>query len=91
MGPVIHEKQRTRILAMIQEASNNSREVFGGNVTTGLSKLDGYDLSNGSFISPAIISGVEVEDAIWQEEVFGPVLVVKRFKVRLPGAVLLSP
>lgn len=48
---------------------------------TGISDLDGFDFSKGSFYPPTVITNVEVEDEIWQEEVFGPVVVVKRFKV----------
>lgn len=49
---------------------------------TGKSELDGFDFSRGSFYPPTVISNVEITDEIWQEEVFGPVVVVKRFEVR---------
>lgn len=48
----------------------------------GTSELDGFDFSNGSFYPPTVIADVETTDEIWQEEVFGPVVVVKRFEVR---------
>jgi acyl-CoA reductase-like NAD-dependent aldehyde dehydrogenase len=50
---------------------------------TGFSELDGFDLSKGSFYPPTVIVDVGIEDEIWQEEIFGPVVVVKRFEVRV--------
>jgi delta 1-pyrroline-5-carboxylate dehydrogenase len=49
----------------------------------GKSSLDGFDLSKGSFYAPTIIEDVSPEDELWQEEVFGPVVVVKKFSVSL--------
>lgn len=48
---------------------------------TGISPLDTFDLSQGSFFAPTVIEGVEVEDELWQEELFGPVLVATKFNV----------
>ena len=48
----------------------------------GRSPLDDYDLSQGSFYPPTVIADVSTEDELWQEEIFGPVVVVKRFKAR---------
>lgn len=50
---------------------------------TGRSSLDGYDLSQGSFYPPTVIADISTEDSLWQEEIFGPVVVVIRFKVRV--------
>jgi len=52
---------------------------------TGVSDLDGFDFSRGSFYPPTVIADVDVDDEIWQEEVFGPVVVVKRFKSESEG------
>jgi len=46
---------------------------------TSLSELDGFDFSQGAFYPPTVIAGAGIEDEIWQEEVFGPVVVVKQF------------
>lgn len=48
---------------------------------TGTSELDGFDFSKGNFFAPTIVSEVSPNDELWREEVFGPVVVVKRFKV----------
>lgn len=55
--------------------------VLGGTRLSGISPLDGFDLSKGSFFSPTIITDVDTSDELWQEEVFGPVVVVKSFSV----------
>ncbi len=48
----------------------------------GPSPLDGFNLSKGYFYAPTIIEDISPEDEIWKEEIFGPVVVVKRFSVR---------
>lgn len=48
----------------------------------GPSPLDGFNLSKGCFYAPTIIEDISPEDEIWKEEIFGPVVVVKRFSVR---------
>jgi len=47
---------------------------------TGTSALDGFDLSSGSFFAPTVIEDISVEDELWKEEVFGPILVVTMFQ-----------
>ena len=48
---------------------------------TGVSALDQFDFSKGSFFPPTVIEEVSTEDDLWREEIFGPVVVVKRFSV----------
>lgn len=57
--------------------------IIGGERMHGQSALDGHDFSLGSFFPPTVVTDVSVEDELWQEEVFGPVVVVKRFSVCL--------
>lgn len=45
------------------------------------SSLDNTDFSKGAFYPPTVIEGVNVQDELWNEEVFGPVCIVKRFSV----------
>lgn len=47
----------------------------------GKSLLDNFDFSHGSFYPPTVISDVDVSHELWQEEIFGPVVVVKKFSV----------
>ena len=64
-------------------SSRSSGNVLvGGERMMGQSPLDDYDLSQGSFYPPTVITDVSTEDDLWQEEIFGPVVVVKQFKVR---------
>ena len=56
--------------------------LLGGERMQGLSPLDNFDLSKGSFFAPTIITDIETTDELWQEEIFGPVIVVKKFSVR---------
>ena len=67
---------------MVKQASKTASIVAGGEQMIGTSELDGFDFSKGSFYPPTVITEVETTDEIWQEEVFGPVVVVKRFEVR---------
>jgi len=67
---------------MVQRAVTNGAQIlFGGERLTGLSELDGFDFSKGSFYPPTVLADSQIDDEIWQEEVFGPVVVVKRFAV----------
>ncbi|KAL0573117.1 hypothetical protein V5O48_008839 [Marasmius crinis-equi] len=83
MGTVISQKHLNRIEGMIEET--RGRVLFGGQQMLGKSSLDGFDFSEGSFFPPTIITDVEVEDLLWQEEIFGPVVVVKRFSEESEG------
>lgn len=47
----------------------------------GKSEFDGFDFSKGSFFPPTIISDITSDDELWKEEVFGPVVVIRRFSV----------
>jgi delta 1-pyrroline-5-carboxylate dehydrogenase len=60
-----------------------SKVLAGGTRLVGKSALDGFDFSKGSFLPPTVIADVNVEDELWQEEVFGPVVVVKHFSVSI--------
>lgn len=66
---------------MVKRAAKKATILTGGEPLSGTSELDGFDFSRGSFYPPTIITDIETSDEIWQEEVFGPVVVVKRFTV----------
>ena len=55
--------------------------VAGGERMTGKSALDDFDFSRGTFYPPTVITNVDTRDEIWQEEIFGPVVVVNKFRV----------
>jgi acyl-CoA reductase-like NAD-dependent aldehyde dehydrogenase len=88
MGSVISQHHLQRIDAIVKRSSKTAAILAGGEPMTGLSELDGLDFSKGSFYPPTVIVNVGIEDEIWREEVFGPVVVVKRFKKESEGVSL---
>lgn len=82
MGSVISPRQLERIEAMVQrEGKGTGKILVGGKRMTGQSRLDQFDFSQGAFFPPTVITNVSTEDDLWREEVFGPVVVVKKFTV----------
>jgi aldehyde dehydrogenase (NAD+) len=71
LGPVISEKQMRSILDYVDIGKNE-----GASLVTGGSRVG----SRGYFISPAVFAGVAHEMRISQEEIFGPVVSVIKFK-----------
>lgn len=66
MGPLISEKQRDKVDAMVQRAVAD-----GATLVTGGQKVD-----PGYFYTPTLLTDVDPDSEIAQDEVFGPVLVV---------------
>lgn len=81
MGTIISKTHLQRIEKMVGERPVKARILAGGERLKEKSTLDGFDFSQGLFYPPTVIDGVETHDELWREEVFGPVLVVKKFKV----------
>jgi acyl-CoA reductase-like NAD-dependent aldehyde dehydrogenase len=63
------------------EKRGSGTVLVGGEPLKGYSSLDGFDFSRGSFYPPTVIEDVSLEDGLWKEEVFGPVVVLKKFEV----------
>lgn len=80
MGSVISQQHLERIEAMLA-AEPRAKILAGGKRLTGKSALDEFDFSKGSFFPPTVVTNVSTEGTLWREEVFGPVVVVKQFKV----------
>jgi len=81
MGTVISDHHLERIHNCIKETQGVV--VAGGEPMTGTSELDGFDFSQGAFMPPTVVVDVPLDDGLWKEEVFGPVVVVKKFSVRI--------
>jgi len=79
MGTVISDQAIQRLEETLAPKQVNVRIVAGGYRLSGPSPLDGFDLSGGCFFPPTVIEGAAVDEPIWQEEIFGPVLVVNSF------------
>jgi aminobutyraldehyde dehydrogenase len=72
MGPLITNKQRSRVAGFVQRASEK-RHI---EITAGGKPRSGA----GFFYEPTVIAGAKQSDEIVQKEVFGPVVSVTRFK-----------
>jgi acyl-CoA reductase-like NAD-dependent aldehyde dehydrogenase len=79
MGTVISSRQLERMEEMVKKTGGQL--LAGGSRLTGHSELDNFDFSKGSFFPPTVVAEIPLEDELWREEVFGPVVVVKRFSV----------
>ncbi len=73
MGPMISANQLDRVLNYIEIGTGEGTLVSGG------SRLSGGRLGEGYFVEPTIIDDVAESSRVFQEEIFGPVLVVATF------------
>lgn len=71
MGPVISAKAKDRIVGLIDDAEKRgSKVVLDGRGLT----VPGYE--NGHFLGPTVLDDVPLDDPVYTEEVFGPVLAI---------------
>lgn len=75
MGPLISASQRATVEGFVERALR-----AGGNVLTGGKRASVTGLANGFFFEPTVIAEDRNDAEIIQNEVFGPVIVVSRFK-----------
>ena len=73
MGPLISAAQRDRVQAHVDGAVND-----GAKLATGGGRPAGLDV--GFYFEPTVLTGVDADSTIAQEEVFGPVLTVLRYR-----------
>jgi len=73
LGALIHEKHLDTVLGYVDGA-----RAAGATVLTGGERLGG-EHSDGFYVGPTIVDRVAPDSALFQEEVFGPVLAVTRF------------
>ncbi|BCO19669.1 NAD-dependent succinate-semialdehyde dehydrogenase [Alteromonas sp. KC3] len=72
MGPLSSEKERGRILKLIEDAVNDGAEiVLGGGVPS--------DRTSGFYMEPTILTNVKEKMEVARTEVFGPVLSIIPF------------
>jgi betaine-aldehyde dehydrogenase len=71
VGPVVAERQRTRI-----EGYLDSGREEGATVAIGGGRPSGSEFGKGWYVEPTVFSDVDNKMKIAQEEIFGPVLVV---------------
>ncbi|MGG0286229.1 aldehyde dehydrogenase family protein [Peribacillus butanolivorans] len=75
MGPVVSEAHMNKILSYIEIGKEE-----GAKLIVGGKRIKGEGLENGYFVEPTIFVDTTPEMRIVQEEIFGPVLVVQKFK-----------
>ena len=69
LGPLNSERQRERVEGFLERKPDNAEVVTGGSQPD----LPGY------FLEPTVVSGLEQEDEMVQDEIFGPVITVQPF------------
>jgi len=75
MGPLVSETQMKRVLDYIEIGKKE-----GAKLVTGGDQPDGEKYGKGYYINPTIFSHVKADMRIVQEEIFGPVVVIQKFK-----------
>jgi acyl-CoA reductase-like NAD-dependent aldehyde dehydrogenase len=86
MGTIVSQAHLERIHGMVSRTKG--KIVAGGERLTYTSSLDGTDFSQGAFYPPTIVTEIPLEDELWREEVFGPVVVVHKFSTEAEGVAL---
>jgi len=75
MGPLISREHRDKVLGYYERARTDGAEIVTGG---GVPDMDGaYD--DGSWIEPAIWTGLPEDSAVVREEIFGPCCHVRPF------------
>ena len=74
MGPVVSERQMTRVLQYLEQGTHD-----GATAVTGGGRAQVPGLAKGFFIEPTLLDNVERGSVLEQEEIFGPVLTVTPF------------
>ena len=74
VGPVINPTQKARVEAYIERARTDGLQILAQG------KISPDAPAGGFYVKPTLIGAVPVTHALAQEEVFGPVLSVIRFK-----------
>ena len=82
IGPLISKRQQERVSGFVERARAQGAQILtGGSVGMG-------DLAGGAYYLPTIVTGVEQDWEIVQQELFGPVLVVLPFDTDDEGIAL---
>jgi 5-carboxymethyl-2-hydroxymuconic-semialdehyde dehydrogenase len=72
LGPLIHPEHHARVTAYIQSARDEGARILVGGGRP-------EHLSEGNFLEPTVIGDVTEQMTVFQEEIFGPVLVATPF------------
>jgi acyl-CoA reductase-like NAD-dependent aldehyde dehydrogenase len=75
LGPLASHQHRDKVESYVELARRE-----GGHIATGGARPSGAAFDKGAFYRPTIITGLTNEARVCQEEIFGPVLCVVRFR-----------
>ncbi|MGV3773727.1 MAG: aldehyde dehydrogenase family protein [Verrucomicrobiales bacterium] len=71
IGPMVSTGQRKSVEEFIESARSSGRKIAcGGN----------RPLDKGAYLAPTVILEPELTDKVWREEIFGPVVCIRRFR-----------
>ena len=73
-GPMVSARQQVSVSEFIQSGLDEGATLIVG----GLGMPDGLD--SGFYVKPTVFADVTPDMAIWQEEIFGPVLVIATYE-----------
>ena len=71
-GPLNNANQLDRVMGMLSRAPDHASLAAGGHRVGG-------DLADGFFHEATVVSGLQQDDEMVQDEIFGPVITVQRF------------
>lgn len=74
MGPLVSKQQLDTVLGYIESAKSDGATILAGG-----NQPDDADLSNGYYIEPTLITGLDENCKAVNEEIFGPVLAILPF------------
>jgi aldehyde dehydrogenase (NAD+) len=72
-GPVINERQLTRMIAAVEKAKGAGARVHAGGA-----RLDGPKHKGGYYMAPTVIDGIDPDDELSTTELFGPIACLYR-------------
>jgi len=70
-GPMASLQHMQKVLGCIEAGAKTANLMYGG---------QRLDFNNGFFVEPTLFGNVSVEDPLFQDEIFGPVLTITRFR-----------
>jgi aminomuconate-semialdehyde/2-hydroxymuconate-6-semialdehyde dehydrogenase len=77
MGPLVSRSHYEKVLGVIEKAKSEGGQVLcGGAIKTNLPGA----FSKGYFVAPTVIAGLPENSSCVQDEIFGPVVTVGKFK-----------
>ena len=70
VGPMVSLQQRQSVEEFIDGAKKDHRKIIGAE----------RPFTKGAYLNPTIILDADCNDRVWREEIFGPVVCIRKFK-----------